>query len=99
MVDSEKVHFGGAEFTAHTEAERVGEKGKRMHVSEEKMVGVAQAARMIGCSYGNLRTLLRRGKARGTQDNRGEWLLTEAEVRRLAAANAVQPIAWSCPDF
>jgi hypothetical protein len=54
--------------------------------SGEKLLGIAQAARILGMNHSTVGNLVRRGILRGSKTENGYWVVTETEVMRYAAA-------------
>lgn len=49
---------------------------------QEKLFGIAQAARILGMHYVTVGKLVRQGIIRGSKTESGDWVVTETEVRR-----------------
>jgi predicted site-specific integrase-resolvase len=54
--------------------------------SREKLLGIAQAARILGMHYVTVGRLVRQGILQGSKTENGHWVVPEADVIRYAAA-------------
>jgi hypothetical protein len=52
---------------------------------EEKLLGIAQAARIIGINHVTVGKLVRQGSIRSSRTENGFWVIPESEVVRYAA--------------
>ena len=52
---------------------------------EAELVGIAQAAQIIGMHFMTLGKLVREGAVRGQKTENGHWVIPESEVKRCAA--------------
>jgi len=58
----------------------------RTEPSREKLLGIAQAARILGMHYVTVGRLVRQGILSGSRTENGHWVIPESEVIRYAAA-------------
>ena len=53
--------------------------------SREKLLGIAQAARILGLRYVTVDRLVRQGILSSSRTENGYWVISESEVTRYAA--------------
>jgi excisionase family DNA binding protein len=60
--------------------------------SREKVLGIAQAARILGMNHMTVGKLVRQDTIRGLKTENGHWVIPASEVIRYAAARGARPL-------